>query len=214
MTTCISATHEFSHPLPNDLASDDVRLSERVLHFLLKRYSSVGETVFDPFAGFGTTLIASERLSRVGYGVERDKNRWAYAQQFLNTPERFILGDIRALDFSALPKFSLSISSPVFMHEVDDLDPLSGFAEAGSYREYISSLIEIYALVKAHTAPNRHIIVEAANLKREDRTTMFAWDLAQALRSILHFEGELILDWGELGYGYGYTHSYCLVFRA
>jgi DNA modification methylase len=38
-----------------------------------------GETVYDPFCGSGTTLVACEQLSRVGYGVEIDPGYTAVA---------------------------------------------------------------------------------------------------------------------------------------
>ena len=38
-----------------------------------------------------------------------------------------------------------------------------------------------------------------------------AWDIAREISKALHFEGEVIIDWNH--YGYGYTHSYCLIFR-
>jgi len=38
--------------------------------WLMKRTSSEGETVYDPFLGSGTTLIAAEQLGRTCYGTE------------------------------------------------------------------------------------------------------------------------------------------------
>jgi DNA modification methylase len=42
-----------------------------------------GETVYDPFCGSGTTLVACEQLGRVGYGVEVDIGYTAVAIQRL-----------------------------------------------------------------------------------------------------------------------------------
>ena len=212
--TCISVERKFSHDLPNELEQDDLRLSEQVIRYLLERYSSTGDAVFDPFAGFGTTLLVAERLGRAGYGIECDRKRWSYAQQLLVNPDRMMLGDARVMNLDGLPRFSLSLSSPIYMNSTESLDPLSGFTELGDYETYISSLVEIYSLVAAHSVAGAHLVVEAANLKRNGTTTMFAWDLAKALADTLRFEGELVLDWGDRGYGFGYDHSYCLIFRA
>jgi DNA modification methylase len=42
-----------------------------------------GETVYDPFCGSGTTLVACEQLGRTGYGVEIDPGYLAVAIQRL-----------------------------------------------------------------------------------------------------------------------------------
>lgn len=40
----------------------------------IKLFSYVGDVVFDPFAGSGTTLIEAQNNNRVGIGIEIDKN--------------------------------------------------------------------------------------------------------------------------------------------
>jgi hypothetical protein len=42
--------------------------------------------------------------------------------------------------------------------------------------------------------------------------TPLAWDVGRALGAVPPFEGEVVVDWAPT-YGYGYDHSYCLVFR-
>lgn len=38
--------------------------------FFIKAFSDKGDTIFDPFMGSGTTLIAAEKNGRIGYGTE------------------------------------------------------------------------------------------------------------------------------------------------
>ncbi len=38
--------------------------------FFIQAFTDKGDSVFDPFAGSGSTLIAAERLKRAGYGIE------------------------------------------------------------------------------------------------------------------------------------------------
>jgi DNA modification methylase len=38
--------------------------------FFLKAFSDVGDVVFDPFLGSGTTMAAAQVLDRIGYGIE------------------------------------------------------------------------------------------------------------------------------------------------
>lgn len=52
-----SLGHPFTYP---------TELMER----LIKLYTFAGETVFDPFAGSGTTVVVADRLGRIGVGTE------------------------------------------------------------------------------------------------------------------------------------------------
>jgi hypothetical protein len=58
--------------------------------------------------------------------------------------------------------------------------------------------------------PGGTAVIEAANIKRNGRLTTLAWDIARVVSEVLHFEGEVVIAWDC--YGYGYDHSYCLVF--
>lgn len=50
-------------------------------HRAIKLFSFVGDVVFDPFAGSGTTLIAACNNNRIGIGVEIDKEYCAIAEE-------------------------------------------------------------------------------------------------------------------------------------
>lgn len=60
----IESLHDPEHP-----ATFNAELAEQVVKF----YSFRGETVLDPFAGTGTTVIAAEKLGRIGTGFELQK---------------------------------------------------------------------------------------------------------------------------------------------
>jgi len=72
------ATGKGSHPdalVHQERASCDAHPCAKPMKFwawLLVRVSNAGESVYDPFIGSGTTLIAAEQLGRKCYGMEID----------------------------------------------------------------------------------------------------------------------------------------------
>jgi hypothetical protein len=169
--------------------------------------------VFDPFAGYGTTLIVAEAMGRAGYGIEYEERRVRYIRSQIQRPERIVHGDSRDLSGYAIPPFDLSITSPPFTERGDHDDPLSNYrAPRASYDAYLNDMRQIYAQLRALMKPGAHAVLEVANLKTDGRVTTLAWDLARTIGEELHFEGEVVVGWDS--YAYGYDHSYCLVFRA
>jgi len=192
----------------------DVRFSEALVELFLREFTQEGDVVFDPFAGFGTTLVVAERMGRVPVGLELDPRHATYARSLLRHPDSLLEGDARQLASYQLPLFDLSLTSPPFMGRGDVEDPLAAYAVPGAgYEAYLQGLQDIYRQVSQLMKPNARVILEVANLKRPDQITTLAWDVASAIGEVMHFEGEIVIGWEGAGsYGYGYDHSYCLVF--
>jgi DNA modification methylase len=198
--------------LPEKFRGDDVRFSESLAEYFILQYSQPGEVVLDPFAGFGTTLRVAERLNRVPYGLELDTQRVEYARAFLQHPDHLIYGDSRRLGEYALPPFDLSLTSPPYMSKHDREDPFSAYTLPGAgYAAYLRDLQQIYAQIGRLMKPGARVVIEAANLKGYDGVTTLAWDIANAVGQVLAFEGEKVIEW-EGSYGFGYDHSYALIF--
>lgn len=69
---------------------------------LIKLYSNPGETIFDPFAGNGTTLAVARLLGRRAVGIERDKDQCAAFVDWVARPvtqrrKRTLLGETPTL---------------------------------------------------------------------------------------------------------------------
>jgi len=91
---------------------DDVRFLESLVEHFLEQYTQKGDIVFDPFAGFGTTLFVAERLGRAPYGVEIDQDRVSFARGKLANTENIFHADVRSLSEIDLPEIDFSITSP------------------------------------------------------------------------------------------------------
>ena len=199
--------------LPAAFQGDDVRYPESLVEHFLREYTQPGDTVLDPFAGYGTTLIVAERMGRIPFGVELDGARVRYARSKLTRPENLRLGDTRCLAAIDLPKIDFSITSPPYMNRHDPEDPLAAYqAEGKGYAAYLQGLRRIYEQLRQHMKPAGTVILEVANLKKDGRVTTLAWDVAQEVSEVLRFEGEVVVCWDR--YSYGYDHSYCLVYSA
>lgn len=216
MRTVIRLRNEQEDALPPDLldSGTDPRYPRALVERFLAEHTRPGDLVFDPFAGYGTTLRVAEAMGRRAYGIERDPARVAHARSLLRDPQAVVCADARRLLALAVPPVDFSITSPPYMRRGDPTDPFAGYGQPGrGYRAYLADLRTVYQQIGALMTPGALAVVEIANLKGAGGVTTLAWDAAAAIGSVLPFEGEVVVDW-EPGYGYGYDHSYCLVFRA
>lgn len=213
MKTFLQLSNTRSEPLPEQFAGDDIRYAPALVQVFLEQYTRQGERIFDPFAGYGTTLITAEALGREAYGLEIDEAKADYIRSRMRSPERLLQADARHLDNYNLPHFHFSMTSPPYMNKDDATDPLSDYRRVGgSYRGYLRQIRSIYAQLAGLMEPARTVVIEASNLKHAGRLTTLAWDIAGEVSQVLNFEGEVVVGWDH--YGYGYDHSYCLVFSA
>ena len=197
--------------LPARFRHQDVRASENMLEFFINAFTEKGQVVFDPFAGFGTTLLVAEEMGRIGCGIECSKSKTNYVHGWLSHPERLILGDSRNLLEYDLPSFDLCLTSPPYTNEMDNENPFVDYRQKGfDYPSYLLEIRNIFSQVAQKLKPSGHVVIEAANLKKQRHVTTLAWDIAREVSKVLHFEGETMIGWDK--YGYGYNHSYCLVF--
>ena len=68
--------------------------------------------MLDPFAGYGTTLVVSERMGRSAVGVELLSERVAATSQRLGGAGLVIEGDARRLSDLGLGPVDLCLTSP------------------------------------------------------------------------------------------------------
>lgn len=206
--------------MPAHLAEEDVRFPPELVRVFLEEHTRPGDVVFDPFAGYGTVLTVSEEMGRRAHGIELDAGRFAYARSRLHQPESLVHGDARLLSSYGLPQMDFCMTGIPFCAMDETTDPLTWYGAPGrGYGTYLADLQEIYRQLTPLLRPGAAAVIEVANLRgaaeagnpRSPVTTL-AWDVARAVGEVLRFEGEVVVDWDPT-YGFGYDHSYCLVFR-
>jgi len=211
MRTCIQLENKNRFELPVEFQDDDVRFSESLVEFFLNEFTQEKDIVFDPFAGFGTTLIVAEQMGRDPYGIEYDKKRVRYIKSILNQSDKIIEGDSRKLSEYDLPEIDFSLTSPPYMTAFGKADPFTAYSIVGDgYQGYLKDIQSIYKQLALRLAKDAKVVIEVANIKKEGFVTTLAWDIAKSVSKVLHFDGEIVINWDS--YGAGYDHSYCLIF--
>lgn len=197
--------------LPARFRQENVRCADSFVAYCVNEFTEKGQVVFDPFAGYGTTLLIAEEFGRLGYGVEYSQSKANYVQGLLEHPEHLIHGDSRRLSEYDLPLIDLCLTSPPYTNRSDTENPFVDYRQKGfDYPSYLQEMGNIFSQVAQNMRPSGRLVIEASNLKKDGEVTTLAWDIAREVSQFFRFEGETILCWDE--YGYGYNHSYCLVF--
>lgn len=183
---------------------------------LLEEYTKPRDKVIDIFSGYGTTLIVSERMDRIGYGIEVNEARYEYAKSQIQRKENLLHGDARHLDQYVFSQMDFAICSPVYMNRKWNMSSLTDDTTPQTYDGYLSELQAIFAKLGGIAKVGGYIVIEAANFKSTFVTT-FAWDLCRAVSAVLRFEREIVICWDDADGGwesseYEYFQSYCLVF--
>lgn len=212
MRTFLRLKNQQTRKLPAEFQGQDLRYTEDLVAAFLRQYTREGDTVLDPFAGYGTTLLAAEAMGRVAYGVEYDARRARYIRSQIGRPANLIHGDSRQLLAYALPPIDFAMTSPPYMERADAEDPFTNYTASGDgYAAYLREIEQIYGQLAQLLKPRARAVLEVSNLKGPGGITLLAWDVARAIGNVLEFEGETVIGWDH--YDYGYDHSYCLVFR-
>ncbi|EMA40727.1 DNA methylase N-4/N-6 domain-containing protein [Halococcus morrhuae DSM 1307] len=224
--TFLTLPYEKSTRLPSSADGDPRTPPSYVAHFLTE-HTAPDAVVLDPFAGFGTTLAVGERLGREVYGIEYERERVTHIEERIDHPERVSHASALDLPSLAVPAIDCCFTSPPYMVESMGVDPLANYDDASetTYEEYLDAIETVFAHVGEIVVPDGTVLVDVANMKHGGRVTTLAWDVADAVATTFEFRGEVVVGWEneddrhsddpEGGtYGYGYDHSYCLVFDA
>ncbi len=196
-----------------DGTDEDVHFPQALAHAVINSYSSPGETVLDPFAGWGTTLVVAERLGRRAVGIELIHERVAAIKRRVSPAAVVLEADARNLDSLHLAQIDLCFTSPPYMSAVEHpQNPLSAYSTLdGHYDTYLTELTDVFTAVSRHLRTGGYLVINAANIRTGEIVTPLAWDIAHALTPHLAFRGETYLAWDQPPAMF--TGDYCLTFQ-
>jgi hypothetical protein len=160
-------------------------------------------------------MRVAERLMREPWGIEIDTARADFVRSGPDAPGASPRRDARPLSALDLPRFRLLLTSPPYSSPGASHDAMTGYtAPDRGYWACLDDPASIFSQARGLMVEDGWIVVEASNLKNPaGAVTTLAWDIAATVGSVARFLGELVVAW-ELTYGYGYDHSYCLVFTS
>jgi hypothetical protein len=218
------------HDLPADLRARD-RFGGRDCGWVaqmrpfVRHFSQPGQCVFDPFCGFGTTLLAAALEGRSGCGIEIDAARAELARERLRRHGVDAPIAVGSLPQTAIPRaIDLCLTNvPYFgcRWPTDEAGPDEGqlYLE-NDYAAYLHRLRDIFHTVRRALPEDGFCIAMIENLTIQDRMLPLAWDLAGVLRGLFVAREERLLcyqrDKQALPAGAtrsNRSHEYALIFQ-
>ena len=198
------------------------KFPESLVEDFIEFFTKEGMTVLDPMLGTGTTLIASIRTQRNGYGIELlpkyIKTAKEQVRKELSKADLFhasltievIQGDARRLDDFELPPIDYCITSPPYWDmlrmkggQTQKTRREAGFdvtysenpADLGNISDYdtfIENLVLIYRKVFRVLRHKAYMTVIVKNVKKKGKLYPLAWDLAREVGKFFTLKDEKI----------------------
>jgi tRNA G10 N-methylase Trm11 len=180
-------------------ATEDVHFPERLAETVIARFSTQGELVLDPFAGYGTTAVVAARMGRRAIAVELLRERAELIRARLGDGGRVIIGDARRLRTLVREPIDLCFTSPPYMTRTGHPEnPLTGYRTLdGEYVTYLDEMEAIAVQVAELLRPGAHFVVNAATIEGWPEPTELADDLADRISRHLVRRPDLPISWDE-----------------
>ena len=235
MNTILTVRQGNELTLPDAFAGEDVRFADDLAAYFIQHFTKPGDLVFDPFAGFGTTLFVAENLGRIGCGIEFLPERAAYIESISQNKSYVLCASALDMDSLVLPDIDFSFTSPPYMSKNDhDEYPFAAYQKTGAdYNQYLLDIQAVYRLMQVKLKPDAYAVIEICNMFHNGILTTLAWDVARCVGEVMSLEKEIVINWVSDGktdmmgdpeqenscrnksgrYGFGYDHSYCLIFK-
>ena len=185
-------------------ADEDVHMLPAIVDHIIERCSKPGDLVFDPFAGFGTTIERAVALGREALGIELLPERVEYLRKRV-PGARIIEGDarelLRIIRSIAPPQpdasIDLILTSPPYMTaENHEPDPLTAYEEDdGDYGRYLDELGLVAAQCARTIVPGGFVVWNLADIHHMGSTTYLIRDCTRVLEQHLTPVGITEIVW-------------------
>ncbi|KDN83871.1 DNA methyltransferase [Kitasatospora cheerisanensis] len=151
---------------------------------LIRELSAPGELVFDPFAGWGTTLVAASVEGRRGFGIEVNEDRAEDARKRLAPypGQEMVCGDARRPPLEDGTVDLVMCDLPYFGTNLD-VDATDGaqFYALRDYDAYLGALDEAFGAIARTMRPGARAVIAVQNRRLAGRFVPLAWDAARVL---------------------------------
>ncbi|XBH20495.1 DNA methyltransferase [Jonesiaceae bacterium BS-20] len=185
-------------------SDEDVHMVSANVAHVIERCSQPGDLVFDPFAGFGTTIAQAVLLDRGALGIELLPERVDYLRS--RVPQAQIIeGDARELlrvihkteRRSPASLVDLIVTAPPYMtFENHEADPLTAYEKNdGDYTRYLAELGLVAAQCAQVVKPGGYVVWNLADIFHMGSTTHLIRDCTNVLSQHLMHVGNTEITW-------------------
>ncbi|NCP86631.1 MAG: site-specific DNA-methyltransferase [Anaerolineae bacterium CG_4_9_14_3_um_filter_57_17] len=209
-------------PRKKDALTHPAKFPETLAQEFVEFFTKPGQTVFDPMAGTGSTLVAALRAGRNSYGIELNPRYAAIAREIISqeaaaltvTPDPAAIlfegNAANATQFSIPPVDYLLTSPPYWdmLHakgaqtqkkrrESQTLDVVysddpADLGNVHDYEAFLAQLVQIYTDLKPLLREKAYLTIIVKNIKKGGKIYPLAWDLARELGQIYTLKDEKI----------------------
>lgn len=151
---------------------------------LIVELSNPGDLVFDPFAGWGTTLVACAAEGRLGVGLEINESRAEEARRRLEPypGQRMLCGDARKPPLDPGSADLVLCDLPYFGTDLDvDAAGTGQMYALRDYDDYLSALDETFAAIADVMRPGAYAVIAVQNRRVAGSFVPLAWDASRVL---------------------------------
>lgn len=189
-------------------------------------------TIFDPFCGSGSTLVAAQEMGHRGIGFELSAEYVALAQSRLPATA-FESGDVALHHASAIEaavalkpeSIDLCVTSPPYWNilgqkRTADYKSIRHYGNlpgdlslVDTYDDYLAALTEVFAKIEPALKPGAHCCIVVMDLRKQDKFYPLHSDLAARLQTVGYRLDDLIVWNRQAEYNNLRPLGYPAVFR-